>query len=147
MLKSHSNKGGSVGVNMNRVKKAFQKRKSVLALPAPPKNNGIGKKSKNNKLNSVPTTKPTTKSSVYESNNNNEPFKKKTSNPLFQTFPTTNNPIGENNQPKYKVGNTTINPLFKPIKRSSKNKVAGNRERAKRMGISVKRAKKLRPRS
>ena len=93
MLKSHSNKGGSVEVNMNRVKKAFQKKKTLLALPAPPKNNGIGKKSKNNKLNSIPNIKPTTKSNIYENNNNNEPFKKKTNNPLFQTFTTTKNPL------------------------------------------------------
>jgi len=58
MLKSHSNKGGPVGVNMGKIKKAFNERKKKpLALPAPSKNNGIGKKNKTGKLNSIPNRK------------------------------------------------------------------------------------------
>ena len=214
MLKSHSNKGGPVGVNMGKIKKAFNERKKKpLALPAPSKNNGIGKKNKTGKLNSIPNTK-FNKSKIYNSNsnnNNNEPYKKKISNPLFQTFKTATNPLAEKNQPpKYEVGKPTINPLFKKAikrannrrnnfaraanvalkkskavgnvrgaakaftmqeklkrniekrkaaegaaesakkmlqKESSKNKVAKNRERAKEMGISVKAAKRMRPRT
>ena len=214
MLKSHSNKGGPVGVNMGKIKKAFNERKKKpLALPAPSKNNGIGKKNKTGKLNSISNTK-FNKSKIYNSNsnnNNNEPYKKKISNPLFQTFKTATNPLAEKNQPpKYEVGKPTINPLFKKAikrannrrnnfaraanvalkkskavgnvrgaakaftmqeklkrnvekrkaaegaaesakkmlqKESSKNKVAKNRERAKEMGISVKAAKRMRPRT
>jgi hypothetical protein len=212
MLKSHSNKGGPVGVNIGKIKKAFNERKKKpLALPAPSKNNGIGKKNKTGKLNSIPNTK-FNNIKVYNSNsNNNEPYTKKNSNPLFQTFKTTTNPLAENNQPPtYEVGKPTINPLFKKAikrannrrnnfaraanvalkkskavgnvrgaakaftmqeklkrnvekrkaaegaaesakkmlqKESSKNKVAKNRERAKEMGISVKAAKRMRPRT
>ena len=210
MLKSHSNKGGPVGVNMGKIKKAFNERKKKpLALPAPSKNNGIGKKNKTGKLNSIPNTK-FNNSKIYNSNNN-EPYTKKSSNPLFQTFKTTTNPLAEKNQPPtYEVGKPTINPLFKKAikrannrrnnfaraanvalkkskavgnvrgaakaftmqeklkrnvekrkaaegaaesakkmlqKESSKNKVAKNRERAKEMGISVKAAKRMRPRT
>ena len=214
MLKSHSNKGGPVGVNMGKIKKAFNERKKKpLALPAPSKNNGIGKKNKTGKLNSIPNTK-FNNSKIYNNNsnsNNNEPYTKKSSNPLFQTFKTTTNPLAEKNQPPtYEVGKPTINPLFKKAikrannrrnnfaraanvalkkskavgnvrgaakaftmqeklkrnvekrkaaegaaesakkmlqKESSKNKVAKNRERAKEMGISVKAAKRMRPRT
>jgi len=213
-LKSHSNKGGPIGVNMGKIKKAFNERKKKpLALPAPPKNNGIGKKNKTGKLNSIPNIK-FNNSKIYNNNsnsNNNEPYKKKISNPLFQTFKTTANPLAENKQPpKYEVGKPTINPLFKKAikrannrrnnfaraanvalkkskavgnvrgaakaftmqeklkrnvekrkaaegaaesakkmlqKESSKNKVAENRERAKELGISVKAAKRMRPRT
>jgi hypothetical protein len=212
MLKSHSNKGGPVGVNMGKIKKAFNERKKKpLALPAPSKNNGIGKKNKTGKLNSIPNRK-FNNGKIYNSNsNNNEPYTKTNSNPLFQTFKTTTNPLSEKNQPPtYEVGKPTINPLFKKAikrannrrnnfaraanvalkkskavgnvrgaakaftmqeklkrniekrkaaegaaesakkmlqKESSKNKVAKNRQRAKEMGISVKAAKRMRPRT
>ena len=128
MLKSHSNKGGPVGVNMGKIKKAFNERKKKpLALPAPSKNNGIGKKNKTGKFNSIPNTK-FNKSKIYNSNsNNNEPYKKKISNPLFQTFKTATNPLvipTSNNKKKFDPAKAIENLNRVAKKQGEKNRIS-----------------------
>jgi len=113
---------------MGKIKKAFNERKKKpLALPAPPKNNGIGKKNKTGKLNSIPNIK-FNKSKIYNNNsNNNEPFKKKSNNPLFQTFKTTTNPLAlptPNNKKNFDPSKAIENLNRVAKKQGEKNRIS-----------------------
>tara|TARA_B110000858_G_scaffold188548_1_gene234221 strand:- start:240 stop:1307 length:1068 start_codon:yes stop_codon:yes gene_type:complete len=108
---------------MGKIKMAFNERKKKpLALPAPSKNNGIGKKNKTGKLNSIPNIKFNKSNS-----NNNEPFKKKSNNPLFQTFKTTTNPLAlptPNNKKNFDPSKAIENLNRVAKKQGEKNRIS-----------------------